>query len=154
MKNVELRKEWGKRGKNKAQIEHEMAMRFMDSQAVPLRYMNKWLDLPDQFMEAYHSGKWYRAKYIYDMAIVVGAFLDVPDLLYRQAFGISDPDEPEIQGMFPRDVVSRVYEECVVRDNLGHECVVYRVPGEIGFYGARQRPGTRIMSPDKKRRSP
>lgn len=162
MPDTVLRREWDEEsallkrdGDDKAarcrkrQIEHEMAMRYMKPPIRNEYYLGKFLDLPKQFMDAYREKNWFLAKYIYDMAITVGVFLEIPDSLQKEVFGISTENEDEIQGMIPRDLVSQVYLECAVKDNLGRECVVYRIPGEIGFYGARSAPGTRHMKAEE-----
>lgn len=143
----ELKREWTvESGERRRQIEHEMAMRFRKPvQPLQLNYLNKFLSLADQFLAAYSQKDWFQAKYIYDTALRVGMFLEIPEQIRKEFFGISQEDEEEIRGMIPRDLVSRVYLECAVKDNLGHECVVYRIPGEIGFYGAKSRSGTRFM---------
>ena len=144
----DLKREWSEEsGERLRQIEHEMAMRFRNpSTPQQLHYLNKLLDMPKQFLDAYHKKDWARAKYIYDTAIRVALFLEIPVQLRSELFGISAENEKEIQGDFPRDIVSKVMEECIVKNSLGHECIVYRIPGEIGFYGAKHLPGvTRRM---------
>lgn len=148
--DTDLKREWAaESGERLRQIEHEMATRFRKPAPMQLNYLNKFLDLPKQFLDACSAKDWFHAKYIYDTALRVGMFLEIPKQLRNEIFGISDEDAEEIQGMIPRDLVSRVYLECAVKDNLGHECVVYRIPGEIGFYGAKRRSGTRYMSAEE-----
>lgn len=146
-----LKREWNEEtGKHRLQIEHEMARRFIQStKPLPVHYLNKFLDLPDQFLNAYYAKEWAKAKRIYDTAITLGMFLEIPEPLRKEFFGLSDEDEEEIQGMIPRDMVSRVYLECVVKDKLGFECEVYRIPGEIGFYGAKPSKETRHMATEE-----
>lgn len=148
----DLRREWSEEsGERLRQIEHEMATRFRKPVPLQSNYLNKLLDMPKQFLDAYYKKEWFRAKYIYDTAIIVTMFLEIPDPLRYQLFGISAEDEDEIQGDFPRDIVSKVFEKCVVEDRLGHDCIVYRIPGEIGFYGAKHEPGvTRRMTAEEK----
>lgn len=147
MTDSALIREWNaESGDRLRQIEHEMATRFRKPRPQQLYYLNKFLDLPEQFCAACDAKEWYKAKNIYDTALRVGLFLEIPQQLSNEVFGISAEDEEEIHGLIPRDLVSRVFLECAVKDNLGLNCVVYRVPGEIGFYGARHRPGiTRLM---------
>lgn len=162
MPDTVLRREWDEEsallkrdGDDKAarcrkrQIEHEMAMRYMKTPIRNEYYLGKFLDLPKQFMDAYNAADWFRAKYIYEQALIVGMFLEIPVPLRKEFFGISDEDEDEIKGMIPRDLVSQVYLECAVKNNLGRECIVYRIPGEIGFYGAKPAPGTRYMKAEE-----
>lgn len=129
------------------ELEHEMAMRFMDRSRRDSRHgylMDKFLQMPAQFQEAFRQKDWFRAKYIYDSAIVIGLFLEAPERVREQVFGSRQHEEP-IEGMFPEWMLEKVMRECVIRDRLGFECVVYRVPGEVGFYGARRGPGTAYM---------
>ena len=100
--------------------------------------------MPEQFKEAFRRREWAEAKYIYDSAIVVGLFLEVPEPVREQVFG-SRQHEEAIDGMFPEWMVAQVMRECVIKNRLGFECVVYRIPGEAGFYGARRGPGTAWM---------
>lgn len=76
---------------------------------------------------------------------LLGKFLEVPERIREQVFG-SRQHEEVVEGMFPEWMVEQVMHECVIKDRLGHECVVYRIPGEVGFYGARNRPGTYFKS--------
>ena len=34
-------------------------------------------------------------------------------------------------------LIAKVMRECLIKNNLGFECMVYRIPGEAGYYGAR-----------------
>lgn len=149
-----LKREWSaESGERRRQIEHEMAMRFRQpAQMQQLHYLNKLMDMPKQFLDAYYKKEWFRAKNIYDTAIKVAMFLEIPIQLRNELFGISAEDEDEIQGDFPRDIVSKVFEKCVVENRLGHDCMVYRIPGEMGFYGAKYESGvTRRMPAEEKR---
>ena len=106
--------------------------------------MDKFLQMPEQFKEAFRQREWARAKYLYDSAIVIGLFLEVPESVRERVFG-SRQHEEVIDGMFPEWMLEQVMRECVIKNRLGFECVVYRIPGEIGFYGARRHPGTVYM---------
>ena len=106
--------------------------------------MDKFLRMPEQFKEAFRRREWAEAKYIYDSAIVVGLFLEVPEPVRERVFG-SRQHEEVIDGMFPEWMVAQVMRECVIKNRLGFECVVYRIPGEAGFYGAMRGPGTAWM---------
>ena len=106
--------------------------------------MDKFLQMPEQFKEAFRRKEWARAKYIYDSAIVIGLFLEVPESIREQVFG-SRQHEEIIDGLFPEWMLEQVMRECVIKNRLGFECVVYRIPGETGFYGARRDPGTAYM---------
>ena len=106
--------------------------------------VGKFLGMPAQFREAYRQKVWFRAKYIYDSAIVIGLFLEVPESIREQVFG-SRQHEEVIDGMFPAWMLEQMMRECVIKNRLGFECVVSRIPGEAGFYGARNEPGTSFL---------
>lgn len=150
MTDYDLCREWEEQPGQRSQVEHEMAERFRHPAPLMNTALFKLLDMRGQFMEAYNNREWFRAMYIYNSAIIAGMLLDIPQELRKQLFGISGEDEPEIQGDFPREIVAKVMEECVVKDGLGRECVVYRIPGEIAFYGgpggAKIRPGAYTAS--------
>ena len=116
----------------------------MQSQLTYEELVDKFLQMPAQFREAYHRKEWFRAKYIYDSAIVIGLFLEVPETIREQVFG-SRQHEEIIDGLFPEWMLEQVMRECVIKNRLGFECVVYRIPGEVGFYGAGKDPGSRYM---------
>ncbi len=149
MPDAELRREW--EGADDAGrirgLEHEMAMRYMHKAGGDGSHgylTDKFLRMPGQFMEACGRKDWFRAKYIYDSAIVIGLFLELPEQLREKVFG-SRQHEEAMEGMFPEWMVEQVMKECTIRNRLGFECVVYRIPGEVGFYGARREPGTGYM---------
>lgn len=146
MEDAELRKEWEREEDTRRirEIEHEMAMRFMGRSGGQPYFMDKFLQMPAQFREAFRQKDWFRAKYIYDSAIAIGLFLEAPERIREQVFG-SRQHEEVIDGMFPECMLEQVMRECVIKDRLGFECVVYRIPGEIGFYGARRGPGTGFL---------
>lgn len=151
MPDEALKKEWDKSAppEERFQLIAEMARRFRKPSPQSLYYINKLLAMPEEFMDACNKKEWFRAKRIYDDAITVCRFLEPPQQLQLEFFGYTDDWGREIKGMIPRELVDRVYFECAVKDNLGHECVVYRIPGEIGFYGAKSRPGTRDMAAEE-----
>lgn len=153
MGDDELRLAWDGEGEPSLirKLEHEMAMRFMFRRKGGQReyFLDKFLRMPEQFKEAFRAGDWPRAKYIYDSAIVVGRFIEAPEAVRDRVFGSRQDERNPVEGLFPDWMVDRVMHECVVRNRLGHECMVYRVPGEIGFYGARQIPGARRMAAEE-----
>ena len=106
------------------------------------------MQMPAQFREAFRQKDWFRAKYIYDSAIAIGLFLEAPERIREKVFGSRQHEEP-IEGMFPEWMLEQVMRECVIKDRLGFECVVYRIPGEAGFYGARQAPGTGFLPAER-----
>mgnify|MGYP004612258605 len=65
-------------------------------------------------------------------------FLEAPQEIREQLFGRynEERDEKE-QGAFDDRSIAKVMRECLIKNNLGFECMVYRIPGEAGYYGAR-----------------
>lgn len=151
MTDEELRKEWSGEEERDSirKIEHEMAMRFMGRSGVRSEerayFVEKFLQIPEHFKEAFRKKDWFRAKYLYDSAIVAGLFAEIPEQIRIQAFGSRQDDKNPVEGLFHEDMVYQVMKECVMKNRLGFECVVYRIPGEIGFYGAKAWPGARYM---------
>lgn len=101
-------------------------------------YMDKLLKMGDDFTEAVIRKDWFQAKYLYDKASAVTVFLEAPQEIREKLFGRynEERDEKE-QGAFDDRSVARVMKECLIKNNLGYECMVYRIPGEAGYFGAR-----------------
>ena len=101
-------------------------------------YMDKLLKMGDEFTKAVIRKDWFQAKYLYDKASAVTVFLEAPQEIREQLFGPynEERDEKE-QGAFDDRSVAKVMKECLIKNNLGFECMVYRIPGEAGYYGAR-----------------
>lgn len=101
-------------------------------------YMDKLLKMGDAFTKAVIRKDWFQAKYLYDKASTVAVFLEAPQEIREKLFGRynEERDEKE-QGAFDDRSVAKVMKECLIKNNLGFECMVYRIPGEAGYYGAR-----------------
>lgn len=132
-------------------LESEMASRWLqelrkkqDKQSQDY-FTAKFLRMPEEFKEAYYKKDWYRAKNIYNDAIVVGLFMEIPERIRNQVFGSRQDERNPIEGLFNEHMIAKVMKECLMRNRLGYECMVYRIPGEAGFYGAKAWPGTRYM---------
>lgn len=84
--------------------------------------MTKLYRMPEQFHEQYQNKEWAAAKYTYDTAVRVALFMELPEEERDRLFG-SRQGYPEhvIEGMFPEQMVDKVYLECVVKRNLGFE---------------------------------
>ena len=65
-------------------------------------------------------------------------FLEAPQKVREKLFGRynEERDEKE-QGAFDDRSIAKVMRECLIKNNLGFECMVYRIPGEAGYFGAR-----------------
>ena len=101
-------------------------------------YMDKLLKMGDAFTAAVSRKDWFQAKYLYDKASAVAVFLEAPQEVREKLFGRynEERDEKE-QGAFDDRSIAKVMKECLIKNNLGFECMVYRIPGEAGYYGAR-----------------
>lgn len=101
-------------------------------------YMDKLLKMGDAFTAAVIQKNWFKAKYLYDKASAVTVFLEAPQEIREKLFGRynEERDEKE-QGAFDDRSVAKVMKECLIKNNLGFECMVYRIPGEAGYFGAR-----------------
>lgn len=98
-------------------------------------YIGKLLELPEMFLKAYYAKKYARAKYLYDTAIRVAEFLNPPEEVKKQLFGDWDDEEFESsEGMFPRALVSRAYEECCIKSYKAFENESYRRFGQPPQY--------------------
>ena len=101
-------------------------------------YMDKLLKMGDEFTKAVIRKDWFQAKYLYDKASTVAVFLEAPQEVREKLFGRynEERDEKE-QGAFDDRSIAKVMRECLIKNNLGFECMVYRIPGEAGYFGAR-----------------
>jgi len=98
-------------------------------------YLDKLLKLPVQFTQAYYEKKFARAKYIYDTACRVVEFMEPPEHIKKLLFGDWDDTESEIsEGLFQRDMVSKAYEECVIKSYQSFEYESYRRFGQSPQY--------------------
>ena len=78
--------------------------------------------MPEQFKEQYRNKEWAAAKYTYDTAVRVALFMELQEEERNKLCG-SRQGYPEyvIQGLFPEQMVDKVYLECVVKRDLGFE---------------------------------
>ncbi len=136
-------------------LEKEMALRWLQElrrrqNAQSQDYFtSKFLRMPEEFKEAYYEKDWPKAKYIYNNAIIVGLFMEIPEQIRNQVFGSRQDERNPINGLFNEYMVNKVMKECLMKNRLGYDCMVYRIPGEAGFYGAKAWPGTRYMSAEE-----
>ena len=110
------------------------------------KYIKKLVGLAGDFDAAYSAGEWGKAKLIYDEACTVVFFLDTPKEVYESLFGYYNEEKDAAEdGRFDTRRVNRVMRECLQRNRMGFECMVYRVPGEVGYHGAHYEEGARLM---------
>lgn len=109
--------------------------------------IKKLIGLAEDFDRAYADKQWSRAKLIYDRICTVITFLDLPEEVWRQFFGHynEEQDAAEDDGLISSAKRDKVMKECLIKNHMGFECMVYRVPGEIGYYGAKPGAGARAM---------
>ncbi len=156
MGDVELAAELNMEGCDVRAVEHEISRRFCMRAGQRLGkeeynyYISKLVEMGNDFQTAYYQKNWTTAKQLYDTACTVCGFLEVEPEIWEQLFGrYNSQTDSRDQGLFHdkmRDVVMR---ECIIRDNLGFECMVYRIPGEAGYYNAAPGPGRRYMAADE-----
>lgn len=96
-------------------------------------------NLPEQFKAFFAQKKYAQAKYVYDTALRVAAFLELDKETIRDLFGHGskreEEDEDSPDGLFPRKDVKKCYEECAVKRDMGQENMAYRQYGEpIRYY--------------------
>lgn len=109
--------------------------------------IKKLIGLAEDFDRAYADKQWSRAKLIYDRICTVITFLDLPEEVWRQFFGHynEEQDAAEDDGLISSAKRDKVMKECLIKNRMGFECMVYRVPGEIGYHGAKPEAGARTM---------
>lgn len=88
--------------------------------------MAKLYRMPEQFREKYREKEYSSAKYLYDTAVRVALFMELPAADKIRLFGNGGYDDRlsnPVDGLFPEQMVDKVYLECVVRRNEGLEDV-------------------------------
>ena len=113
-------------------------------------YLDKLLKMGEEFQEAYRKKEWFRAKYLYDTASTIAVFLEAPQEVRGKLWGYYNEErDAKEQGLFDDSMRNKVMKECILADRLGFECVVYRIPGEVGYFGAKKKKGTRHMAAEE-----
>lgn len=113
-------------------------------------YTDRLVRLAEEFEAAYRAQDWTRAKLIYDRAVTVAGFLKLPREEHEMLFGHYDEENDRAEdGLFEDAKVHKVMKESIIKNRLGFECMVYRVPGEVGYHGAAYEPGARPMSAEE-----
>ena len=90
--------------------------------------LDKLMAMPEQFMEKFREKDWAGAKYIYDTAIRISTFMEVPEDVKEKLFGNrATAEEGEEQpGLFYESMVQRVYLECAIKRRLDTDSVESR----------------------------
>lgn len=135
-------------------VKHEMTLRFRglsesqkERQDARSYFWDKLLKSAEDFRDLVAAGEWFRAKYLYEQACMLTVFLEAPEGIRQQLFGATTEDDVYVDGLFDKKSVSRVMNKCIVWNRLGYDCMVYRIPGEVGYHGAKAGPG---MRPERK----
>lgn len=134
-------------------VKHEMALRFLgksesqkDLQDTRAYFWDKLLEEAESFGKLVAAGEFFQAKYLYEKACMLTVFLEMPEELRRRLFGTTTEDDVYVEGLFAKKDINLVMSRCVVWNRLGYDCLVYRIPGEAGYHGARAAPG---VCPDR-----
>jgi len=90
--------------------------------------LDKLMGMPEQFMEKYREKDWAGAKYIYDTAIRISTFMEVSEDVMETLFGnrATAEEGEEKDGLFPEELVQKVYLECAVKRRLDTDSVESR----------------------------
>lgn len=155
MPDERLREEWEEPGGGlyfeegwmRQAAEHEMAMRWKERPHMEAGgyYMDKLMALPAQFRDAFNGKRWAEAKRVYDDLCRLVVFMEVPFRIRQEIFGHEEDDGTIVRGLVPKGDVARAMRECIIRNRLGFDCMVYRIPGEAGYHGAEAWEGARRM---------
>ncbi len=144
-----------------ADLKHEMALRFLGKaeiqkgqQDIRAYFWDKLFADAEEFGSLVEKGEYFKAKYLYEKACMLTVFLEMPMELKQRLFGTTTDDGSYINGLFARKDVNRVIRECVIYNKLGYDCIVYRVPGEVGYHGAKTAQGMRPERRMKKTENP
>lgn len=84
-----------------------------------------------RFRELVRNKEYSAAKHCYDTVVTLVTFMDLPNSVKIELFGnrpyVEDGDKI-VDGLFKEELVLKVYEECVVKRNLGRENQRYSHP--------------------------
>ena len=100
-------------------------------------YLDKLMLMPGQFDSLFFAKEWAPAKYIYDTALRIAAFLEAPEEVRKELFGnygYEDYEKNPRDGLFRQEQVQKCYDECI-RRRMTEENMKYRRLGEqVKFY--------------------
>lgn len=99
--------------------------------------VDKLKETAEDFMEAVEDKDYMRAKALYNKALNVATFMQIPkeamEELFGQSAGIAD-DEEAPDGLFQRAAVSKVDLECCIKRNQAYEDQACRERGKTVRY--------------------
>lgn len=96
--------------------------------------IKKLLKLPEQFEVAYWKKEYSKAKYIYDTALRVTGFLEVPENIKIRLFNNHLDGDDEVEALFNVERVRKAYEMCAIRSHQATENECYRRYGQDPRY--------------------
>lgn len=115
-------------------------------------YIEKLYSYAEQFKVLFRERKYPQAKYLYDTALRVAAFLEVPQTVREKLFGYRADnalEEEEFEELFPAEWVKRCYEKCCIDLYQGYEHEAYRRYGQAPRYYPQPRyPAEGLPKPD------
>lgn len=115
------------------ELGNEIIKRFLRQSGQEM--IDRYLDYCRTFNDKFERKDYVAAKYVYDTALRLTVFLHIPSDITRQVFGTMDDDwKQDIPGIINRRDVDKVFKEVCVKNNLGQEMMIFRVPGEIGYF--------------------
>jgi len=97
-------------------------------------HIEKLIDYGYQFRRLYGQGEYTKAKYLYDTALRVAAFLEVPKEVKKILFGITEEWEEDAEGLFDQKMTAKCYKEACIKHYQEYEFESYRRYGEPPRY--------------------
>ncbi len=90
------------------------------------------------FQQYVKEKEYEKAKELYNQAVIVAVFLDIPEDIKTELFGgyAGDYEEEETvpEGLFTRWAVEKVNLECCIKRHMGHEDIACRKQGQAVEY--------------------
>ena len=97
-------------------------------------YVEKLREWAKEFTVKYFKKEYHAAKYIYDSAIRVAEFLELPQDIRDELFGYRDDNDMWIDGRFEKSWVEKAYLECTINTYKSYEVESYRRFGQPPQY--------------------
>ncbi len=102
-------------------------------------YMDKLMALPAQFNRLCREKKYAQAKYIYDRAVTLAVFLEVPADVRERLFGQTDNQDEDYtvkeDALFRWDMVEKCNLHCCIKQHRTYQDTASRRLGEpVRFY--------------------
>lgn len=92
--------------------------------------ITKLREYGQRFNQLVKRKEWGKAHNIYNIAMETAVFVDIPEKAMEELFGSYDREGyPEDNGLFGRNVVMRVDEECCIRRNMTYQDIICRKRG-------------------------